>query len=55
MTYQATARGEWPVGLYWDPGEIREVPPSWPGADSEPPEWLKPLKKTKKKTKKDGA
>ena len=50
MKFQATARGEWPTGIYWDPGEIRTVPSDYPGDDGEPPAWLKPLKKTKKKT-----
>ncbi len=56
MKFQATARGEWPTGIHWDPGEIRIVPADYPGADAEPPKWLRPLKKTTRKktaTKKD--
>ena len=43
MKYQATARGEWPTGVHWSPGEIRDLD-GWPGADGDPPPWLKRAK-----------
>ncbi len=53
MKFQATARGEWPTGIYWSPGEVRTIPSDYPGADGDHPKWLKPVKTKKKATKKD--
>ncbi len=55
MKYKATASGEWPTGVHWSPGETRELG-EWPGADGDPPPWLKPVKakgKAKAKAKAD--
>lgn len=32
--------GTWPTGIHWSPGEIREVPETWPGADEPLPAGL---------------
>lgn len=32
-TDDAPSGGEWPVGIYWSPGEVRDVAADYPGAD----------------------
>ena len=51
MKYRSTSRGEWPRGVYWMPGEVREIADSCPGADTAPPAWLEPVRPPKKKRK----
>ena len=48
MEYQATARGEWPNGVHWTAGEVRDIE----APEGEPvPAFIKPAKKTKKAAK----
>lgn len=44
MMYVSEGYGEWPPGFYWSPGEIKEVPDTWPALKDAgaPPTWLKP-------------
>ena len=48
MRYKSTGTGEWPVGIHWSPGEIKDVPDGYPGGDTTPAPWLKPAKKKAK-------
>lgn len=49
MKYEATSAcpvgAEWPRGIHWSAGEVRDVPAEWPGSDETPPAWLKPEKR----------
>ena len=49
MTYLSTApvAMEWPRGIHWSPGEVRQIPADYPGADGDPPEWLEEVKPAK--------
>ena len=53
MKYVSTGTGEWPIGIHWSPGEVKDVPSGYPGADTAPPSWLKPAKKKAKAKKKE--
>ena len=44
MKLKSTATGEWPAGLHWTPGEVRDIEVS---KDAEVPAWLKPAKASK--------
>lgn len=48
MKYQSSKRGEFPPSVHWTEGECREL--ELPEG-TKCPEWLKPIKATKKKTK----
>lgn len=55
MTYQSTAYGEFPTGVHWTPGEIRDIE----AKPEDVPAWLKPYTPTppakqKRGTKKGG-
>lgn len=30
LVWRASGAGEWPVGIHWSPGEVREIPPGYP-------------------------
>jgi len=55
--FRARARGEWPEGVHWSPGEERDVPADWPGADGTPPAWLEevPSRRRRRREVKNGA
>ncbi len=39
LTWTSSARGEWPTGVHWSPGETRTLPPGYP-VDEPPPAWI---------------
>lgn len=40
MKLRARQMGEWPPGIHWTAGEVRDVPGGYPGADGPLPGWL---------------
>lgn len=43
MKYRATAHGEYPTGLYWEPDLEREIPVGVPFDPKSCPDWLVPV------------
>ena len=48
MKLISSQRGEWPTGVYWTPGETRDIDVQ---EGQEPPQWLTPVKAKKRATK----
>ena len=42
MVYRSEGSGQWPVGVHWTPGEVRDVPDDYP-REGDPPPWLAPV------------